>query len=192
MGNKEISLKADLKRKWFSSAFAFFRHSWEDMKLARAGRDVLGNLVVWAGQEVCLLAVQIIGMLSVRFTSPSTLGLVPCHHPSYLHCSGWIWHLEKISFKNEEPAAQRGAAGVILGVGKKAGRKQKFDLYRKFHLTREIFLYFLESASSPTLPVGVLTALQTLAVFLPKGWVFSLLEPLSPKIVAQSVVLGKA
>lgn len=68
-----------------------------------------------------------------------------------------VWHLEKIAFRNEEPAVQGGAAGVILGVRKKAGRKQNFDLYRAIHLSREIFLYFLESVASPALPVGVLT-----------------------------------
>jgi len=130
----------------------------------------------------------------VHFTPPSTLALVPCHHLSYLHCSDWIWHLEKISLRIEEPAVQCGAAGVILGVRKKAGRKIKFDLYRKIHLSRERFLYFLEAASSPAFPLGVPTALQKLSLFAERVSFFfpPLLEPHSPKILARSVVLGKA
>lgn len=112
------------------------------------------------------------GTLSVPFTPHSTLAQDPSPHLSYLHCSDWIWHLEIISFKNEEPAVPCGAAGVILGVRRKAGRKQKFDLYRKIHLSREIFLYFLESASSPALPVSFLTVFQKFSVFLPKGSFF--------------------
>lgn len=146
MGNKELSSIADLKRKQFWGFFTFSRHS-RGCSLFELGGACPGW--IQAGQEVPLLMVSILGMLSMDFTLPNILALGSYHHLSYLHCSDWFGTWEKAAFRNEEPAIQCGAAGVILGVRKKAGRKQNFDLYRAIHLSREIFLRFLESASSP-------------------------------------------